>query len=59
MKMKDAVMLVDNKTMLCNHSKCTPLTKTYPYKDGCKVSPDSIVYKAGCLFHETDERVRD
>lgn len=27
MKMKDGVMMMDNKTMLCNHSKCTPLTK--------------------------------
>ena len=45
MKMKDGVMMVDNKTMLCNHSKCTPLTKTYTCKDGCKVSPDGTVTK--------------
>ena len=45
MKMKDGVMMVDNKTMLCNHSKCTPLTKTYTCKDGCKVSPEGTVTK--------------
>ncbi len=45
MKMKDAVMMMDNKTMMCNHSKCTPLAKTYTCKDGCKVSPDGIVTK--------------
>ena len=45
MKMKDGVMMMDNKTMLCNHSKCTPLTKTYTCKDGCKVSPDGTVTK--------------
>jgi hypothetical protein len=31
--------------MLCNHSKCTPFTKTYTCKDGCKVSPDGTVTK--------------
>ena len=45
MKMKDGVMMIDNKTMLCNHSKCTPLTKTYTCKDGCKVSPNGTVTK--------------
>ncbi|MBA2514417.1 MAG: hypothetical protein H0V26_08835 [Solirubrobacterales bacterium] len=45
MKMKDGVMMMDNKTMLCNHSKCTPLTKTYTCKDGCKVSTDGIITK--------------
>lgn len=45
MKMKDGVMMIDNKTMLCNHSKCTPLAKTYTCKDGCKVSPDGTVTK--------------
>ncbi len=45
MKMKDGVMMMDNKTMLCNHSKCTPLTKTYTCKDGCQVSPDGTVTK--------------
>ena len=43
--MKDGVVMMDNKTMLCNHSKCTPLTKTYTCKDGCKVSPDGTVTK--------------
>ncbi len=45
MKMKDGVMMMDNKTMLCNHGKCTPLTKTYTCKDGCKVSPEGTVTK--------------
>ena len=45
MKMKDGVMMMDNKTMLCDNSKCTPLTKTYTCKDGCKVSPDGTVTK--------------
>ncbi len=45
MKMKDGVMMVDNKAMLCNHSKCTPLSKTYTCKDGCKVSTDGTITK--------------
>ncbi|CAN5135025.1 hypothetical protein BH09BAC2_BH09BAC2_20820 [soil metagenome] len=45
MKMKDGVMMVNNKTMLCNHSTCTPLTKTYIFKNGSKVSPDGTVTK--------------
>ena len=45
MKMKDGVMMMDNKAMLCNHNKCTPLTKTYTCKDGCKVSTDGTVTK--------------
>ncbi|MGI8581766.1 MAG: DUF6799 domain-containing protein [Chitinophagaceae bacterium] len=47
MKMKDGVMMMDNKTMLCNHSKCTPLTTTYTCKDGCKVSPDGVTKPDG------------
>lgn len=43
--MQDGVMMVDNKTMLCNHSKCTPLTKTYTCKDGWRISPEGTVTK--------------
>ena len=43
MQMKDGVMMVDNHAMLCSHTKCTPLTKTYNSKDGCKVAPDGTV----------------
>ncbi len=56
MKMKDGVMMMDNKTMLCNHSKCTLLTKTYTCKDGCKVSLTGG-YKAGWFYNETNERL--
>lgn len=45
MEMKDGVMMMDNQAMLCSHDKCTPLTKTYTCKDGCKVSPDGTVTK--------------
>lgn len=38
-------MMVDNKTMLCNHSKCTPLTKTYTCKDGWRIFPEGTVTK--------------
>lgn len=45
MKMKDGVMMSDNKVMLCKGSKCTPLTETYTCTDGCKVSTDGTVTK--------------
>ena len=45
MKMKDGVMMVDNKPMLCSHNKCTPLSQTYTCTDGCKVSTDGTVTK--------------
>lgn len=45
MQMKDGVMMVDNHAILCSHKKCTPLTKTYNCKDGCKVAPDGTVTK--------------
>ena len=45
MAMKEGVMMADNKPMLCSHSKCTPLVKTYICKDGCKVSTDGTVTK--------------
>ena len=45
MAMKDGVMMMDNQAMLCSHSKCTPLSKTYTCKDGCKVSTDGTVTK--------------
>jgi len=43
MQMKNGVMMVNNKPMLCKGAKCYPLTKTYSCKDGCKVSADGIV----------------
>ena len=45
MKMKDGVMMMDNKAMLCSKSKCKPLTGTYKCSDGCKVSADGTVTK--------------
>lgn len=45
MKMKDGVMMSDNKVMLCKDNKCTPLTETYTCTDGCKVSTDGTVTK--------------
>lgn len=45
MKMKDGVMMKDNKVMLCKGKKCTPLTTTYSCSDGCKVSTDGTVTK--------------
>lgn len=47
MKMKDGVMMVDNKAMLCKDTKCKPLTKTYTCSDGCKVSTDGTITKPG------------
>ena len=46
MKIKEGVMMMDNKVMMCNQNKCTPLTKTYNCSDGCKVSTDGTVTKA-------------
>ncbi|CAN5622011.1 hypothetical protein BH11BAC1_BH11BAC1_13020 [soil metagenome] len=45
MEMKDGVMMMDNKAMLCNKNKCTPLIKTYSCSDGCKVSSDGTINK--------------
>lgn len=45
MKMKDGVRMMNNKAMLCNRKKCTPLTATFTCADGCKVSPDGTVTK--------------
>jgi hypothetical protein len=45
MKMKDGVMMKDNKAMLCKGKKCAPLTTTFNCSDGCKVSPDGTVTK--------------
>lgn len=45
MKMKDGVMMVDNKAMLCKAGKCSPLTTTYTCFDKCKISPDGTVTK--------------
>jgi len=46
MKMKEGVMMVDNKMMLCKDGKCTPLAETYKFTDGSKVSPKGIITKA-------------
>lgn len=45
MKLKDGVMMVDNKPMLCKKGKCTTLTQTYTCKDGCKISTDGTITK--------------
>lgn len=45
MGIKNGVKMVNNKAMLCNHNKCTPLTQTYTCSDGCKVSTDGTVTK--------------
>ena len=45
MKMKDGVMMVDNKAMLCKAGKCSPLTAVYTCSDHCKVSPDGTITK--------------
>lgn len=43
--MKDGVMMMDNKAMLCSKDKCTPLSTTYTCTDGCKVSTDGTITK--------------
>lgn len=43
--MKDVVMMVDGKAMLCSKNKCTPLSLTYTCSDGCKVSADGTISK--------------
>lgn len=45
MKLKDGVMMVDNKPMLCKKGKCATLTQTYTCTDGCKISTDGTVTK--------------
>jgi hypothetical protein len=45
MEMKNGVMMVDSKPMLCSHYKCTPLTKEYTCSDGCRVSTDGTITK--------------
>jgi hypothetical protein len=45
MEMKDEVIMLDNKAMLCKGKKCSPLTKTYTCSDGCKVAADGTVTK--------------
>lgn len=46
MKMKDGVMMVDNKMMMCKDTKCTPLTETYKFTDGSKISSKGLITKA-------------
>ena len=45
MKMKDGVMVSNNKVMLCKDNKSTPLTETYKCTDGSKVSTDGTITK--------------
>jgi hypothetical protein len=45
MKLKDGVMMVDNKPMLYKHGKYTTLTQTYTCTDGCKISTDGTITK--------------
>jgi predicted S18 family serine protease len=45
MKMKDGVMMVGDKAMLCKAGKCSPLTTTYTCSDQCKISPDGTITK--------------
>jgi|ERR1035437_2529421 hypothetical protein len=45
MKMKDGVMMMDNKVMICKDNKCTPLTKMYTFSDGSKISMNGTVTK--------------
>jgi hypothetical protein len=44
-KMKEGVMMVDNKAMLCKAGKCSPLTATYTCSDRCKISTDGTITK--------------
>lgn len=44
-KKKNAVMMVNGKTMLCKAGNCAALTGTYTCSDQCKVSPDGTVTK--------------
>ena len=46
MKMKDGVMMVDNKMMLCKDGKCTALKEDYKFTNGSKVSAKGLVTKA-------------
>ncbi len=45
LKLKDGVMMVDNKPMLCKKGKCTTLTETYSCSDGCRISTDGTITK--------------
>ena len=46
MTMKDGVMMVDNKMMMCKDMKCTPLTETYKFSNGSKISPKGVITMA-------------
>lgn len=45
MKMKEGIVMIDNKAMLYKNDEYTPLEKTYTCSDGCKVSVDGTVTK--------------
>lgn len=46
MKMKDGVMMMDNKMMMCSNEKCTPLTKPYKCTDGTMVAVNGTITKS-------------
>ena len=46
MKMKDGVMMMNDKMMMCKDNKCTPLKETYTFTNGSKVSTTGMVTKA-------------
>lgn len=37
-KLKEGVMKVNDKVMVCKAGKCSPLTTTYTCSDQCKIS---------------------
>lgn len=45
MKMKDGVMMVDDKAMLCKAGKCSELTAPYTCSDKCTVALDGTITK--------------
>jgi len=42
-KMKDGVMMVDNKMMVCKEGKCLPMKETYTCTNGSKISPKGVM----------------
>ena len=43
MKMKDGVMMMDNKMMVCKEGKIMPMKETYTFTDGSKISPKGVM----------------
>ena len=42
-KMKDGVMMVDNKMMVCKEGKWLPIKETYTCTNGSKISPKGVM----------------